>query len=318
MEANAKDEGRRTKDESGLNASKDRSSFVIRRSSRVTRDIWLTIRRFLRLWKMYAVLDFTFLMSDMKLALTWYLSDALVNLASVTATLLLAERFAGIGAWNYHQVVFMLGYATMVGGLMYVFFGYNVMTISRRRGRGQLDHTLIQPQPIWLSLLTEGFMPFSGSSVLLAGIGLLVWAIGKLALAISPGWLALLALNLVASLAVVLAFSFLWGSLAFWAPLAAEEISSSSVQLLGQLKPFPLDGLGPLLLSGLLTVVPVGFVAWYPSRALLGLDPSGWSGWSTPLMAVVFALATSWLFRKGLRYYGRTGSQRYSSLGHRG
>ena len=276
------------------------------------------LRRILRLWKMYAILDFTFLMSDMKLALTWYLSDGIVNLASVTATLLLAERFAGIGAWNYYQVVFMLGYATVVGGLMYVFFGYNVMTISRRLGRGQLDHTLIQPQPIWLSLLTEGFMPFSGSSVLLVGIALLAWAAGKLALAISPGWLALLTLNLVASSAIVLAFSFMWGSLAFWAPLAAEEISSSSVQLLSQLKPFPLDGLGPLLLSGLLTILPVGFVAWYPSRALLGLDPSGWSSWATPLMAMIFALATSWLFRKGLRYYGRTGSQRYSSLGHRG
>ena len=51
---------------------------------------------------------------------------------------------------------------------MNMFFGYNVLTISRRLGRGQLDHTLVQPQPIWLSLLTEGFMPFSGSPVLLA------------------------------------------------------------------------------------------------------------------------------------------------------
>jgi ABC-2 type transport system permease protein len=276
------------------------------------------LRRLLRLWRMYAVLDFTFLMADLKLALTWYVSDGIVNLASVTATLLLADRFAGIGAWSRYQVAFMLGYGTTVSGLLYLFFGYNVMTISRRLGRGQLDHTLVQPQPLWLSLLTEGFMPFSGSSVLLAGITLLAWAAAKLGLVISLSWLALLALNLAASSTIVLAFSFLWGSLAFWAPLAAEEISSSSVQLLGQLKPFPLDGLGPLLLSGLLTVVPVGFVAWYPSRALLGLDPSGWSGWSTPLMAVVFALVTGWLFRKGLRYYGRTGSQRYSSLGHRG
>ena len=276
------------------------------------------VRRLLRLWRMYAVLDFTFLMADMKLALIYYFSDGIVNLASVTATLLLADRFAGIGAWNRYQVVFMLGYATIVSGLMNMLFGYNVLTISRRLGRGQLDHTLVQPQPIWLSLLTEGFMPFSGSSVLLPGIGLLVWATGKLSLAITPGWLALLALNLAASSVVVLAFSFLWGSLAFWAPLAAEEISSSSINLLYQLKPFPLDGLGPLLLSGLLTIVPVGFVAWYPCRALLGLDPSGWSGWTTPLMAVIFALVTSWLFQKGLRYYGRTGSQRYSSLGHRG
>jgi ABC-2 type transport system permease protein len=276
------------------------------------------LRRLLRLWKLYAVLDFTFLMADLKLALTWYISDGIVNLASVTATLLLANRFAGIGAWGRYEVVFLLGYATTVSGLMNMLFGYNVLTISRRLGRGQLDHTLIQPQPIWVSLLTEGFMPFSGSPMLLPGVVLLVWSASKLSLAITPGWLALLALNLAASSVVVLAFSFLWGSLAFWAPRAAEEISSSSVRLLYQLKGFPLDGLGPLLLSGMLTVLPVGFVAWYPCRALLGLDPSGWSRWITPLAALMFAIVTSWIFRKGMRYYGSTGSQRYSSLGHRG
>ena len=74
------------------------------------------------------------------------------------------------------QVLFMLGYATVVSGLMNMFFGYNVLFISRRLGRGQLDHTLIQPQPIWLSLLTEGFMPFSGSPMLLPGIALMVWS----------------------------------------------------------------------------------------------------------------------------------------------
>jgi ABC-2 type transport system permease protein len=274
--------------------------------------------RLLRLWRMYAILDFTLLMANMKLALTWYISDGIVNVASVTATLLLAERFAGIGAWTKYEVVFMLGYATTVSGLMNMLFGYNVLTISRRLGRGQLDHTLIQPQPIWLSLLTEGFMPFSGSPMLLPGIGLIVWAAGRLPLAIAPGWLALLALNLAASSIVVLAFSFLWGSLAFWAPRAAEEISSSSITLVYQLKGFPLDGLGPLLRGGLLTIVPVGFVAWYPCRALLGLDPSAWAGWITPLAALIFAILTGLIFRKGMRSYGRTGSQRYSSFGHRG
>ena len=276
------------------------------------------LRRLLRLWRMYAALDFTFLMADVKLALIWYISDGIVNLASITAVLLLAERFAGIGAWTRDQIVFMLGYATLGSGLLSMFFGYNVLTISRRLGRGQLDHTLIQPQPIWLSLLTEGFMPFSSAPMLLPGIGLLAWATSRLPLAITPGWLALLALNLAASSAVVLAFSFLWGSLAFWAPRAAEEISSSSTTLLYQLKPFPLDGLGPLLLGGMMTVLPVGFVAWYPCRALLGLDPSGWAGVITPLAALAFSIVTSLIFLKGLRHYGRTGSQRYSSLGHRG
>jgi len=305
------DDGRWTMDDGRWTTNGETlSSFVF--------GLWSLIRRLLRLWKLYAVLDFTLLMANLKLALTWYISDGIVNLASVTATLLLADRFAGIGAWGRYEVVFMLGYATVVSGLINMLFGYNVLMISRRLGRGQLDHTLIQPQPIWLSLLTEGFMPFSGSPMLLPGIVLLIWSAGKLSLAITPGWLALLAINLAASSVVVLAFSFLWGSLAFWAPRAAEEISSSSTRLLYQLKAFPLDGLGPVLLSGMLTVLPVGFVAWYPCRALLGLDPAGWARWVTPLAALIFAIFTAWIFLKGMRYYGRTGSQRYSSLGHRG
>ena len=267
---------------------------------------------------MYARLDFSFLMSDIKLALIWYTSDAVVNLASVAATLLLAERFSGIGAWTRDEVVFMLGYATIVSGALHMFFGYNVLMISRRLGRGQLDHTLAQPQPIWLSLLTEGFMPFSGAPMLLPGVGLLWWAGARLPLAITPGWLALLALNLASSAAIMLAFAFVWGSLAFWAPRSAEEISSSAVRLLDQLKGFPLDGVGPLLLGGLLGALPVGFVAWYPCRALLGLDESAWAVWATPLAALLFAFATRIVFSKGMRHYGRTGSQRYSSLGHRG
>lgn len=267
---------------------------------------------------MYALLDFTFVMADLKLALTWFVADALSNLATITATLLLATRFAGIGGWSYGQLLFMLGYATLIGGLLNMLFGYNVLQISRRLGRGQLDHTLVQPQPLWLALLTEGFMPFSGSSVLLAGAGLLAWAGSRLPLALGPGWLALFALNVLASAAVVVSFAFLFGSLAFWAPRAAEEISSSATTLLYQLKGFPLDGLAPLLLGGMLSAVPAGLVAWYPARALLGLDPSGWAGWVTPLAALIFVTLTIVIFRKGMRHYERTGSQRYSSLGHRG
>jgi ABC-2 type transport system permease protein len=277
----------------------------------------LVVSRIFRLWRLYAAMDLLLLTRDVKLAISYFASDLIVNIAAVTAMLLLAERFDGIGRWTKDQVLFMLGYATLVSGILGTFFSYNILEISRRLGRGQLDHTLIQPQPLWMALLTEGFMPFSGSAVLFPGLGLILWATHRLALPVSPAWLALVALNLAASAAVVLSFSFLWGSLAFWAPRAAEEISSSSVRLVYQLKSFPLDGLGLLLTGGLMTLLPVGLVAWYPCRALLGLDPSGWGGAVTPLAAVLFAALAGWVFRQGMREYGRTGSQRYSSFGHR-
>jgi ABC-2 type transport system permease protein len=267
---------------------------------------------------MYAALDLAFLAADLKLACVYMGADLLTSIAAVTGVLLLAERFAGIGPWSQLQIVFLLGYATTVSGIVNTFFGYNVLMISRRIGRGQLDHTLIQPQSIAIALLTEGFMPFSGSAMLLPGLGMLIWAALGMAVPITPGWLAMLAANLLASSAAVLSFSFIWGSLAFWAPRAAEEISSSATRLLDQLKSFPLDGLGPLLLGALVTIVPVGFVAWYPCRALLGIDQAAWAAWVTPLAALPLGAFATLTFKWGIHFYVRTGSQRYSGFGHRG
>ncbi|MEW6755474.1 MAG: ABC-2 family transporter protein, partial [Candidatus Latescibacterota bacterium] len=285
----------------------------------------------------------TWMTRDVRFFLQCFCADMVLNLAAVGGTLLLAERFAGLGDWSQPQVVFMLGYGMLVSGLLdpasaaarsavgcmpgdepcasaprlITFFGFNVLEISRRLGRGQLDHTLIQPQPLWMSLLTEGFTPISGSAILLPAVALLLWAGHGLELEPRAGWVALFALELLSSATIALAFSFLWGSLAFWAPRAAEEISSSATGLVYELKPFPLDGSGPLLTGGLLSLLPVGFVAWYPCHFLLGLAPSPWDALATPLAAVAFALGAAWAFAKGKRHYDRTGSSRYLGFGHR-
>ena len=267
-------------------------------------------------WRAQARLDFMWMTRDFRFFVINVVSDIILNLAGVTAVFLLAERFGGIGPWSRDQILFMLGYAALVRGMLEVGFGYNVLAISRRIGRGQLDHTLVQPQPLWMALLTEGFMPFSGLWQLLTGAGITAWAVLQLGTALPLGWWLMLAGSLLASCAIVLAFSYLWGSMAFWAPVAAEEISSQAVGFLYQLKSFPLDGLSSFLLAGMLTVLPVGFVAWYPCRQLLGIAPPAF--WHTPLAALGASVAAAIVFRKGLQHYERTGSQRYVGWGHRG
>ena len=279
------------------------------------------LRRLLHLWALYARMDLIWIARDLKMCLLWILSDSILGIATVTGIWLLSERFSGIGVWTRPQIIFLLGYATTVGSLIDMFFNYNVAFVSRRLGRGQFDHTLIQPQPLWLSLLTEGFAPFSGGILLLPGLCLLVWSAHTLSLTISPLWLLLLGLYLFCSLTIVLAFQFLWGSLAFWAPRSAEEISTSTANLINSLKSYPLDGLASLhtLLAGsLLTVLPVGFVAWYPCRILLGLYKESTYPWLPPFAALALAMLATLVFRQGLEHYLRVGSQRYSDRGHRG
>jgi viologen exporter family transport system permease protein len=277
-----------------------------------------TLLRLFKLWRLYAWLDLMWVTRSFRQFVMYYLGDAVLSIAAITSTLLLAERFDGIGAWTKWQVVFMLGYAATVTGLLEMFFGYNVLYISRRLGRGQFDHTLIQPQPVWMALLTDGFNPFGASGTLISGLALIVWATMNLAVGLSPAWITWLVLNLSASSVVMLSFNFLWGSLAFWAPRAAEEINTPLVRMFDHLKSFPLDGLGGVMLGGLLSVAPVGFVAWYPCRYLLGLDATAYAGFVTPLAALSVGVLAAWVFTSGMRHYARVGSQRYRAMGHRG
>ncbi len=276
-----------------------------------------SVARLLRLWRVYAYLDVMAATRCMRVFLMWWLSDLVGVVGAVTGMVLLAARFDGIGAWSRDQMLFMLGYCALVGGLMGTLFGYNVDHISRRVGRGQMDHTLIEPQPIWMTLLTEGFSPAFGSAQLLPGVALLAWAWPRVSPPVTPAWYAQLAVCLLSSLTLQVSFQYLWGSAAFYAPRGAEEINSSTNLMMMELKPFPLDGVAPALTASLLTIIPAGFIGWYPCRFLLGLNATPAAFWGTPIAAIAMAALAALAFRRGLRHYARIGSSRYLDMGHR-
>jgi ABC-2 type transport system permease protein len=263
-------------------------------------------------------MDLLFIARGPRVALTYYVSDLVIGIAAATATFLLAARFDGIGSWSRAEILFLLGYALLVRMLIQVFFNYNLTHISRRIGRGQLDHVLVQPQQLWMTLLTEGFAPVSGSGLLLPTLFLMVTASAQLGLTPTVGWWVLFVVDILASVAIVQSFEYMWGSIAFWAPRAAEEINSDTWNLLQTLIPFPLDGITGLALTSLLTIVPAGLIAWYPTRALLGVTDVTWiEAAALPAAAILFAALTTRIFTLGLRHYGRTGSSRYLDHGHR-
>lgn len=275
------------------------------------------VRQLFRMWRLYAGMDLLWIARGMRDALIWIVATLVTRLAGITTTILLAERFGGIGQWSKTQIVFMLGYAMVVGSLLDMLFGYNLKMISRRIGRGQLDHMLVAPQPLWRQFVTEGFMPASQPWDVVVATGIMVWAGTRLPLDVTPGWVAVLVVNLLASAVIVLSLQLSWGSIAFWAPRAAEEINSSTNRMSSQLGNLPLDNVPRVLLGGLLTAVPIGFVAWLPSRAIVGVAPLVPGAWLAPLAAPLFLAVAVLIFRKGLQHYVRVGSGRYSSFGHR-
>lgn len=276
------------------------------------------VKTYFRLLKLYALMDLKWFTQDTKLCLIVVASEWISSLSSILGIFLLAARFSGIGGMSADEVLWMLGFLSLGNGTLCMFFGsFNVHQISRRVGRGQVDHMLIQPIPLWMQLATEGFMPVSGSYQLVSGILITAIASARLGLAVTPLWLMQLILMVLAHVGIQMGLSFFAAASAFYKPVACEEISSIVSDLMLTLARYPLSGMPVWLIELLITAVPAGLLAWLPSMILLHKVPAGPMTFLPITVAAVAIALASYFFRKGLKTYAKTGSQRYRDMGFR-
>ena len=277
----------------------------------------ITMRRVIGLLAISAKIDLVWLLRDTKYAIAGISADIVSNIATVAGVYMIALRFGGIGGISVDEILFMMAYSTLVTGIFVLFGSGNNIHISRIIGRGQLEHLFIQPLPLPVQLLTNGFSPFTGSGNFITGMVLLVIAIQRLHLPISLWWFLALAANLAITMAIIVARSYLVSSLAFYAPVSAEEISSTAIDGTWFLSTFPLSGMPVFIQIPLLTIMPEGLMAWFPSLSLLGRPPLRLTGYYPMIYAMLLALTAGYIFRKGLRHYVQNGSNRYVPYGFR-
>ena len=277
----------------------------------------VTFRRICGLLAISAKMDLVWLLRDTKFAIAGISADILSNISTVAGVYLIALRFGGIGGVSVDEILFMMAYSTLVTGIFILFSSSNNIHISRIIGRGQLEHLFAQPLPLPVQLLTCGFGPFTGSGNLITGIVLMVVSINKLNLTISFWWILSLTSYLITTMVIIAARSYLVSSLAFYAPVSAEEISSTAIDGTWFLSTFPLSGMPLYIQAPLITIMPEGLMAWFPSLCLLGKPPLHLAAYYPMLYALLLATAASFIFRKGLRYYVQNGSNRYVPFGFR-
>ena len=277
----------------------------------------ITLKRILRLFAISAKMDLVWLFRDTKYAILGISGDIVNNLAAVSGVFLIASRFGGIGGMSADEVLFMMAYSTMTTGIFTMFGSSNNIHISRIIGRGQLEHFFIQPLPLSVQLSTYGFSPFTGGSNFFVGIVLMAVAVGRMSLDVTFWWIVALIAYLLTTMTIIVARSYLVSSMAFYAPVAAEEISTTAIDDTWFLSTFPLSGMPVAIQIPLLTILPEGLMAWFPSLCLLGKPPLNLSIYYPMLFAIIISLATSYIFRKGLNHYVKKGSNRYVPHGFR-
>ena len=276
----------------------------------------ITIKRYFQLVGIYAKMDLATMLRDTKFMLICIISDSFANVSAIFGIFLLAWRFDGIGGLGRFEVLFMLAYGNIVMGVLHAMGGCNALFPSRIIGRGQWEHMFIMPLPYSVQM-TIGAYPFTGSSKLISGI-ILIWiAVANITLALPWWWVLVLVANVLVGMIIIVALSYLLSSLAFYAPVQCEEISSAVIYSTEYTSTFPLSGMPLYIRMPLLTIFPAGLIAWLPTLIILGKTPAIANLYPVIFAAVVSLTATHF-FKKGFRYYVKKGINRYTSGGHRG
>jgi len=275
----------------------------------------ITLRRYFGLLAIYAKMDFGALLRDTKFMIIALLSDICADISGISGIFLLAWRFDGIGGLDKYEILFMLAYGGIVNGTIGMLDRGNASFPSRIIGRGQWEHMFIMPLPYSVQMLA-GFFPFTCSGRFVSGIILMVIAASNLTIALPWWWLLVLIVNIVISMTVVVALSYLVSSLAFYAPVQCEEISTTVRYSVEYTATFPLSGMPLYMKIPLLTLFPAGLIAWLPTLIILGKTPI-LANLYPIIFAAVITLAASYFFKKGFQYYVKKGINRYHAGGHR-
>ena len=274
----------------------------------------IKFKRYLEIIFIYAKMDMAALLRDTKFMLVAVFSDICADISAISGIFLLAWRFDGIGGLDRFEILFMLAYGAIVNGTIAMLDRGNASFPSRIIGRGQWEHMFIMPLPYSVQLYA-GFFPFTCSGKLISGIILISIAVINLP-ALAWWWLIILIINIFISIAIIIGLSYLVSSLAFYAPVQCEEISSTLRYSLEYTATFPLSGMPLYMRLPLLSIFPAGLIAWLPTLIILGKAPVLANIYPV-IFAALLSLAAAYFFRKGFKYYVKKGINRYHAGGHR-
>lgn len=221
----------------------------------------------------------------------------------------LFHRFGSIRGWELPEVALLYGMASASLALANsLATGFDSFGESLKRG--DFDRVLLRPRSEVLQLAGQK-LTLRRFGRLLQGLGVMAWALWTLAPAWGPAQMLLLPAAVLGGSCLFYGIYVLQATLAFWTVESLEVMNILSYGGASAAQ-YPVSIYQGLFRDLLVYVLPLGCLNYFPALALLGRpDPLGfpaWVPWVSPLVGVVFLLASLQAFRFGVRRYQSTGS----------
>lgn len=263
-----------------------------------------SIRRYARL---YRLLCAQYLKARMS-----YRGDFLVSiifmmiwfLPSFFSVVVLFANIPSLAGWSLEELVFVCGFYMLAMAPNGIFF-QNVWQLPWQVRRGDFIKYYFRPLNMLFYYMSE-IIDISSLNALPIGIGLMAWASIRLGIAWTAARIAGTLVLLASASLVVCALMVASASTAFWLTNSHSLLNLASRFRENARYPMTIFNGGFRLAFSIL--VPIGFVAFYPSQWILRPAEAGIVPWLTPVAGIAsFALACL-VWSRGVRRWGGTGT----------
>jgi len=226
------------------------------------------------------------------------------NIAGFLSFWLIFHTFPSINGWRFTETLFLYSFSLVALSAAQIFFDNNWGLRFQLRS-GDFVKYCFRPINLFFYFISEE-IDLKGIGQLAFGIGLMVYTWSQLAIPVTPGNILMLLVFLFSASLIMIAIMTAASATGFWI------INSGMVMVFlfrfKEYAAYPLTIFNSVFQLVFSLLIPIGFIAFYPSLYFLRPESVPPFTYLTPVAAILFFILAYKLWMRGARQYSGTGS----------
>ncbi|MDD4113347.1 MAG: ABC-2 family transporter protein [Herbinix sp.] len=226
------------------------------------------------------------------------------NISAFITLWILFQNFPTVMGWNYHEMLFLYGFSLIALTPVQCFFDNN-WSLRYYVFSGDFIKYCFRPINIFFYYISEVF-DIKGVGQFLFGIGTLIYSWQKLEMGMSVLIFIKLIFALVTASLFMVALMNVAAATCFWL-MGTGYIMVTAFKFKDYAK-YPITIFNTVFRFVFTFIIPIAFIAYYPSLVFLRPDEIPILTWISPLIGVLFFYISYKIWMKGAISYDGTGS----------
>ena len=227
-----------------------------------------------------------------------------MNLAGFLSFWLIFQSFPSINGWGFNELLFLYSFSLIALSPSQIFFDNNWALRFQVRS-GDFVKYCFRPMNLFFYFISEE-IDLKGFGQLALGIVMFIYSWNRLGVPVTPEKILLLISLLFSSSLIMIAIMTAASATAFWI------INSGMVMIFlfkfREYAAYPTTIFNAAFQVVFSLLIPIGFIAFYPSLIFLRPENVSVLSYLTPLVGIVFLFLAYQFWMRGARQYSGTGS----------